>query len=108
MTDTYTAVCRLVDSFDGYLLDRELGETRFLFHDEIAEILRGAPNGATVDIWDFPDVRESNTVHRTSRRTTFRTTSGTEVSAPDMINIIYDEIESDGYVTIDGNDILTY
>lgn len=108
MSDTYTAVCKMIDAFESYVLDREIGSAGFLLHDEIAEILREAPNGSLIEIWDFPDCRESYTVHRTSRRTTFRTFSGQEVSARDMVYIIYDEIEANGYVTIDGNDILTY
>ena len=105
---THEAVQTMLTAFNDYLLERAYGERNmFLFHDEIADIIRSAPNGATVEIWDFPDVRESFTLHRTSRATTFGSCFGRSVSMRDMICTIYNELEAGGYITIDGNDIMT-
>ena len=105
---THEAVQTMLAAFNDYLLERETGtEAPFLFPDEIADIIRSAPDGATLEIWDYPDVRESFRIRHDGNTITLRSGSGRTVPAADIVGTIYDELESGGYITIDGKNILT-
>lgn len=108
---TGEAVQAMVDAFENYLMERENGK-KFLFPDEIREILRECPDLTRVSIYDiseFPDVTE--VYHYTVVRPSFDsirylTRYGMGISEENLALKLYDFIE-DGYgVYINGYDIL--
>jgi hypothetical protein len=88
-------------------------EKPFLFHDEIAEILRSAPNGAEVRIDNYDTAPECETYYYTLVRSAGCTRfvnhkNHTAVPASNMIEIIYDTLQVGDDVFIDNTIIFNY
>ena len=97
---------------DEYMQKHNI-EKPFLFHDEIAEVLRSAPNGAEVRIDNYDTALECETYYYTLVRSAgctrfFNRKNHTAVPVSDMIEIIYDTLEAGDSVFIDNTLIFDY
>lgn len=89
--------------------DTEPEEERFLFPDEIREILRDCDDETRIGIYDVSNGEWSEVfsyeVWKTQNRVKYQTRYGVSISEENLAMKIYDFIE-DGYtVTINGTDI---